>query len=278
MPQLQLADRTIGGIGVGFFFFVAFALAWLITVPPALAQLGLAQGSIIPQGAGILIGLAPAIAAALAARRLQLKGFWRAMFRKPTPLWLGAAALLVPLAILALTYGVSVLRGEPIKLGLGPEVFGFALLWLVLAFGEEVGWRGFALPRLTERYGFWVGSLILGLVWCVWHYPRLLGSPYLGSFAEAAPLIALFSVQIVIANFIICWLYFRSGGSVIACTLFHTSFNVAATIYFLAATDLVFTAIMAALAAAIALFDRPQRRLAAEPAARVPAEETSVST
>jgi membrane protease YdiL (CAAX protease family) len=232
------------------FWLLAFAIAWAITLPPALAQNGLIATSSVPQSLGILIGLAPIIAAAVAAARAgQGKTYWRSLWQMPRPLWTAVAVLLPPLllAIAAATESVAVSTD-----GLGP----FALLWLVLAFGEEAGWRGFALPRLVEKHGFWLGSLILGLVWCIWHYPKLLGSPYLGSLSEALPLIGLFSLQIVLANFIICWLYFRSRRSVITTTLFHASFNLVATAYFAAATDLLITGLMATIVAATAIADR----------------------
>jgi membrane protease YdiL (CAAX protease family) len=241
------------------YWILAFALAWLITVPPALAQHGLIGASPVPAGLGLLIGLAPAIATAVAVRRAGARGFWRAaLTRRGTPA-LAALALLMPPALLAIVYAVSAARGAPIRVALGADVAVFGLLWLVLAFTEEVGWRGYALPRLARRHRFWAGSLILGLAWCVWHYPKLLASPYLGSFAEAAPLIAIFSVQIVIANFILCWLYVRSGESVLIPTLYHASFNTVATAYFLAAADLLFTALLAAVALAIALRDKGVR-------------------
>ncbi len=232
------------------FWLLAFAIAWAITLPPSLAQNGFIASSPIPFSLGILIGLAPIIAATIAsAREGQGKAYWRSLWRLPNLTW-AAVAIFLPVVWLAIAYAT-----ESIKVsteGLAP----FALLWLVLAFGEEAGWRGFALPRLIEKHGFWIGSLILGVIWCVWHYPKMLSSPYLGDLGAALPLIGLFSLQIVIANFIICWLYYRSGRSVIATTLFHTSFNLVSTAYFAAATDLVITGLMVAMVAAIAVGDR----------------------
>lgn len=244
---------------MGVYWSLAFALAWLITVPPALAQHGLIGASPVPAGLGILIGVAPAIAAAVAARREGAKGFWRDVWTRRGSLRFAALALLLPPLLLAIVHAASAARGAPIKISLTPDIAVFALLWLVLAFTEEVGWRGYALPRLARRHGFWPGATILGLAWCVWHYPKLLSSPYLGSFAEAAPLIAIFSLQIVIANFILCWLYVRSGRSVLIATLYHASFNTVATAYFFAAADLLFTALLAAVAITIALFDKSVR-------------------
>jgi membrane protease YdiL (CAAX protease family) len=236
---------------MAIFWILSFAIAWAITVPPALAQHGLIGASPVQASLGILIGLAPIIAAAVAAAlQGQGKAYWTSLGRLPQPLWAAVAILLPPALLLAANATQSIRIDTE---GLAP----FALLWLVLAFGEEAGWRGFALPRLVERYGFWIGSLILGVVWCAWHYPKLLGSPFLGDITAALPLIGLFSLQIVIANFILCWLYYRSGRSVIAATLFHTSFNVVSTAYFAAATDMVITGSMTAIVVAIALLDRP---------------------
>jgi membrane protease YdiL (CAAX protease family) len=243
------------------FWLLSFALAWAITLPPALAKLGLIEASPVPPGIGILIGVAPIIAAAVAAAREgRGRAFWRSLGRLPRPSWTVLLALLLPPLLLAITAAIRSAIGDPIRIALDAQVAMLGLLWLVLAFGEEAGWRGFALPRLAERHGFWLGSLILGLIWCVWHYPKLLGSPYLGTVSEALPLIGLFSVQIIISNYIICWLYFRSGRSVLAATLYHGSFNTVATAYFLAATDLVMTALMTLVLLAIALFDRDPLR------------------
>lgn len=239
-----------------WFWLLSFALAWAITVPPAIAKLGLIEASPVPPGIGILIGVAPIMAAALvAAGEGWGRAYWRSLLRVPRPSWTALLALFLPPALLVVTYFIRSAVGEPIRVALDMQVVMFSLLWLALAFGEEAGWRGFALPRLTERHGFWLGSLILGVVWCVWHYPKLLGSPYLGPVSDALPLIGLFSIQIVISNFIISWIYFRSGRSVAAVTLYHASFNTVATTYFLAATDLVMTGLMAFTVVIIALVD-----------------------
>ena len=246
------------------FWVLSFLLAWALTLPPALGALGVIERSPIPYGTTILIGFAPIIAAAVAAARERSgRAYWRSLTRLPRPGWTAVLAVMLPPLLLAIAYVVRGAIGQPIQVAFDVQVAVMGLVWLVLAFGEESGWRGFALPRLVERHGFWLGSLILGIIWCVWHYPRLLGSPYLGSLSEALPLIGLFSVQIVISNFILCWLYFRSGRSVVVATLFHASFNVVATAYFLAATDPIVTGLLLLVVIAIAMFDRNIRGLRA---------------
>ena len=246
------------------FWILSFLLAWALTLPPALEALGVIERSPIPYGITVLIGFAPIIAAAVAAASEgRGRAYWRSLTRLPRPGWTAVMAVVLPPMVLALAYAVHGAIGQPIQVAFDVQVAVMGLVWLVLAFGEESGWRGFALPRLVERHGFWLGSLVLGTIWCVWHYPRLLGSPYLGSLSEALPLIGLFSVQIVISNFILCWLYFRSGRSVVVPTLFHASFNVVATAYFLAATDPIVTGLLLLAVIAIALFDRNIRNLRA---------------
>lgn len=248
------------------FWIIAFALAWAITVPMAANQMGWAEFGSLPFGLAFLIGLAPAAAALMAAAfENRLGELWRNMTRVAAPLWVYAVALALPALLLAAPFAWAAIRGaEPPRMGFSPEVAMFAALWLVLAFGEEMGWRGYALPRLIERHGFLIGSSILGVVWCVWHYPRLLASPYIETFEQALPWLGLFSVQIMLANVVICWLCARARYGVLAPTLYHTGFNVVATVLPTAAIDLSVTAAIGAAALLILLFDRnPAPRRAA---------------
>ncbi len=239
------------------FWFVAFAIAWGLTVPTALAQLGAIGQSPVPAGLGNLIGVAPAIAAVIASLASGRRGLLSRTFRFRAPAISYGLAIGLPIAWLAITVLVrQTLGAAPAEVSFDPSVAAFAAIWLVLAFGEEIGWRGFALPLMTERSGFWRAATVLGIVWAVWHYPKLLSSPYVESLEQAAPLIAIFTLQIVLANFVLCWLFFRANQSVIVATLFHATFNVVATAYPNAAIDLYLTAIVAVCVLLIFIFDR----------------------
>jgi uncharacterized protein len=74
---------------------------------------------------------------------------------------------------------------------------------------EEPGWRGFALPHLQRRYTPMVATLILGLLWGVWHVPLY------GPLGFVVPLVLAFFYT---------WLYNRTG-SVLLCILLHASFT-----------------------------------------------------
>jgi membrane protease YdiL (CAAX protease family) len=250
----------VTGAALPAFWILAFVLAWALSIPSALATHGIVDLG-LPQGALRLMGFAPAIAAivaALATGRLQaLAG--RVFTIKASPL-LYLAAVALPALFLAASVAASPYVGAAApKVVLAPQIMVFAGIWFVLALGEEIGWRAFALPQLTERYGFWKGASILGIVWAVWHYPMLLASPFIPSFETGVVWFALFTVQIVLANFVLCWLMARSGA-VLVPTLFHTAFNVVATLHLMAAVDLVVTVAMALAVLFVLLFDAEPRR------------------
>jgi membrane protease YdiL (CAAX protease family) len=62
--------------------------------------------------------------------------------------------------------GIRILARQPYM------IFMFLFFGLISGpFNEEFGWRGFALDRLIVRYGFWIGSIIMGFIWGIWHLP-----------------------------------------------------------------------------------------------------------
>lgn len=236
------------------FWFAAFALAWGLTVPLALEQLGLIAAAGLPQGAARLIGFAPVIAAVLAAWwGGALNDLGRKTFRWP-PLSAALLALVLPVLYLAAAFAAARFGFPEPKVSIDPSLAIFASIWFVLALGEEIGWRAYALPRLMDSHGFWTGSTILGVVWAIWHYPMLLASPFIPDFQTGLYWIGLFSVQIFLANYVLCWLMVRSGA-VLVPTLFHMGFNVLATAHPLAAIDLGVTAAIGATAALIWMLD-----------------------
>jgi uncharacterized protein len=90
--------------------------------------------------------------------------------------------------------------------------------------GEEIGWRGFLLPRLVEHSGFTWGCVLSGLVWAVWHYPVLLFADYNAGTSPAYAL-ACFTLMVIAAAFIWGWLRLKSG-SLWTSAILHASHNV----------------------------------------------------
>jgi membrane protease YdiL (CAAX protease family) len=88
---------------------------------------------------------------------------------------------------------------------------------------EEPGWRGFALPRLQMQFGPIVGTLILGVLWALWHIPGYFGGwMALGIF----PLI----VSGVAFSIIATWVYNNTRGSILLMILLHSSSNAAISV------------------------------------------------
>jgi membrane protease YdiL (CAAX protease family) len=91
------------------------------------------------------------------------------------------------------------------------------------ALGEELGWRGFLVPRLYERFGLVKTSLISGLIWAVWHYPVLQGADY-NAGTQPAYAVACFTVMVIGMAFLMTWLRMASG-SIWPCVLLHATHN-----------------------------------------------------
>jgi len=161
-----------------------------------------------------LSGGAPAI------RRLLL-GFtrWKIGLR-----WYFAAAFLV-LGPLAITLIYRAL-GYP-SAGLKPGETTFSLLGIILftlfsgPIAEELGWRGFALPRLQSKHNAFVSSLILGVVWCCWHLPLFFVT---GATQMSIPF-PIYLVLVLTITIYITWLYNNTGGSLLITILAHFAYN-----------------------------------------------------
>lgn len=87
--------------------------------------------------------------------------------------------------------------------------------------GEEVGWRGYLLPRLTQRMGLAAASLVVGLIWAAWHLP-LFFAPGADTYRQSFPLYAL---QLMAYSIALTWLYWRTNGSVLLTMFMHAAFN-----------------------------------------------------
>ncbi len=87
--------------------------------------------------------------------------------------------------------------------------------------GEEIGWRGYALPRLGARIGLARASLLLGLIWACWHLP-LFFVPGLNQYGQSFPLFVLGGIALSVA---IAWLYAHTEGSIGMAMLMHSAVN-----------------------------------------------------
>ena len=87
--------------------------------------------------------------------------------------------------------------------------------------GEELGWRGFALPRLFESRSALSAGVILGVIWGVWHLPAFL----IGGTPQNGMSFPLFIIGAVGISVLMTWAFKGTGGSVLATALIHWNFN-----------------------------------------------------
>lgn len=87
--------------------------------------------------------------------------------------------------------------------------------------GEEMGWRGYVLPRLQARHNALAASLVLGFFWGLWHLPKYVGAESGGPFA-------LSMVKVFGDAILYTWLFNNTRGSLLLVTIFHAAGNTAA--------------------------------------------------
>lgn len=150
---------------------------------------------------------------------------WRAGWK-----WYLVAILLMPSMQFASVLLTSLVRQTPIDFSTvyAYKIFGSSvnLVALIVPFflfdavanGEEIAWRGCVLPRLQAKHTALVSSLILGLIWGVWHLPKYLSHWNTVSFL-------FFMLGILARAVLYTWLYNNTKGSLLLTTLFHASGN-----------------------------------------------------
>jgi len=93
-------------------------------------------------------------------------------------------------------------------------------------FIEELGWRGYLLDRLQEKYSALLSSLILGILWSLWHLPTFfIRDSYQASLRIGTPAFWLFFAGIIPLNFAFTWIYNHTHRSTLAVILFHAMVN-----------------------------------------------------
>ena len=215
------------------YFFVAYVVSWSIAVPLALQAQGVVSER-LPWSLHYLTMFGPAAAALLISRLLRAPAgaadcteprsvaraifWWTVGFGSPLLLFVGA---LIAARIAGQTSPTWTSLGHVNYLpDLGLAAWG---LWLLTALGEEVGWRGFALPRLQRTHSAMSSTLLLAIGWAGWHLPAFF---YVPSYtAMGLRILPGFFLGVLAGAIVLTWLYNSSGGSVFAAALWHASFN-----------------------------------------------------
>jgi membrane protease YdiL (CAAX protease family) len=228
-PDAEALSPDVPSTAFGPYLLITFGLAWGVLVLYLLAPGGVtrALGEISARHPLFILAVyAPAIAAiAVVTRTTGFSGLRRFLSRlslwRCSPYWYGF--LLVGIGAIYVTgawlKGTLFTAPWPFT-GLGPLLAAMAFM-LVLGPVEEIGWRGVALPILQRRFVPLVASLILGVVWGVWHLPAF----FLSGTPQGAWGFTPFLIGAVATSVIVTPLFNASGGSVLLAALFHFQLN-----------------------------------------------------
>jgi uncharacterized protein len=210
------------------FFALAFAWSWFCWLMSSVVrpQFPALAGALFLTG-----GFGPSLAAIAVVRSIGGRNGLRSWLMRCLQWQFGwrwlALAFLLPLAVMALAATAHVALGGTIAPSpatdhvlLAAVNFGLVLL-LGGPLGEEFGWRGYALPALQERYSWRVASLVLGVVWGVWHLPLF----YIADTVQSYIPFALFMVSTLALSILFAWLFNRTGESVLPVLVLHTAVN-----------------------------------------------------
>jgi membrane protease YdiL (CAAX protease family) len=221
--------RDVAHISLLGFFLLTFAFTWTAWLAPtALAAPGKAGSFGVGRPVFLLGVFAPAfVALALTAYGEGRAGVARLLARIGK--WqVGARFYLFAIGYMAATKLLAALIHR-IALGEWPT-FGDTPLPLMLGAilvstwvqaGEEVGWRGYALPRLATYLGLGSASVLLGVIWALWHLP-LFFLQASGSEGQSFPIYLLHVTALSVA---MSWLYWKTEGSLLLVMLMHASVN-----------------------------------------------------
>ncbi len=120
---------------------------------------------------------------------------------------------------------------------------------------EEPGWRGFATPRLQERFTPLTAGLIIGLIWSFWHFPLHVTAFY----GDGVPGFLFRFIYTVPFGVLFTWLYNRSKGNLFACILLHASINTSSG-FFGANSGLIAILVMIAFTVGVVFYDKMYKK------------------
>lgn len=222
-----------------FFFLLAYLFTWSNWLPQAVNSRGIASIQ-IPGFLTILSGYGPALAAIIVASltygRQGLRDLFGRLLRWRAGIQWYLIALFMPafVTLFAITLNTWTggtapdfsVAGFPFGPAETPFLQKLVILFLVFTLGfdglgEEIGWRGFALPKLLEGRSALISSLILGALWAVWHFPYALTK---GTFLSEVPLYWFF-INLLALSIIYTWIFNNTNGSLLLALLFHAAGN-----------------------------------------------------
>jgi len=236
--SVQVKESFVQKYPLTAFFLLAFGLTWIFMITDALGSHNILPFR-LPIPLMIVMGYMPTLAAVIVAGKTKGKEGVRALFGKLLIARVGMRWYLFAIFGLAVMYIASIMiyntlgaspalpllssKTPPFSspLELVPQII---LLFVIVGIvnGEELAWRGFALPSLQAKYNALTSSLILGVIWTMFHLPLFF--TVTGS-SQADWSFASFLISTVAMTVLYTWLYNNTRGSVLLAYLLHAAAN-----------------------------------------------------
>lgn len=247
----SFASSNLSGRSPLTFFVLVFALFLPFLI------FGLATNTYLFPGTPVtvLAAICPAIAAVILVYKTDGTAAVTSLLGRsvdykqirPT-IWYVPVVLLLP-GVVVVRYGLMQLLGLPHSLPQFSVVSTllFFGVFVIFALGEELGWMGYVIDPMQERWGALRASIFLGVIWAILHIPLHLGHSTL--------VIALASLHLVGVRVVLVWLYNNTRNSVFAVVVCHAILNVMFTLFPRNSFDawLIDTLLIAGLALALSL-------------------------
>ena len=259
------------------FFLIAFSFTWIFWVPDALSKRGIIPVSPFTQ-LGFIGAFGPLVAVIVVTVVFGRWSALRALFSRAVDYrfrrrWWLIVFLLFPLLVIsAFLLAVTGEGAIPSSQALSePWIIipaFFSVLFLSGPFEEEFGWRGYALPRLQAKFNALVSSLILGVIWALWHIPQFL-IPGNGMFYKTP--FWTFIPTVVAATVLFTLIYNNTNGSLLAMLFVHTTFNLSMFVFPVLDTSLGYVCVLGVFALAatvvVGIFGTSELRRASDSSA-----------
>ena len=230
---LRTVNRFISRRPISSFLFLAYAWSWLFWIPGVL--LYRRAGVAFPPWTLTIGAYGPTVAALLVTVLADGGQGSKALLRKYVTWRVGiqwyGAALFAPYVPTIAVLGIYVLRGGSIGAFDGSALARLPLLIATALpngpLAEELGWRGFLLPRLSARTTLLRASALIGTVWTFWHAP-LFYAPF-GTFISGARVtpaaVGIYLILVTGLSVLIAWVWRHTYGSVLLTILMHLAVN-----------------------------------------------------